>query len=46
MNNIFGRVDEHIKKGDLLTELNMSALPSLYDRFVKLIEFLVIVLET
>ncbi|RYR49519.1 hypothetical protein Ahy_A07g036037 isoform A [Arachis hypogaea] len=40
INNIFGRVDEHINNGDLLTELNMSALPSLYDRFIKLIELL------
>ncbi|XP_057432720.1 callose synthase 1-like [Lotus japonicus] len=38
--NIFQRVDEHIEKEDLLTELNLSALPNLYDRFVKLIECL------
>ena len=29
----------------MLAELNMSALPSLYDQFVKLIEYLVIVLN-
>ncbi|TKY49513.1 Callose synthase 2 [Spatholobus suberectus] len=36
--NIFQRVDEHIVNEDLLNELNLSAVPSLYDRFVKLIE--------
>ncbi|KAK7323905.1 hypothetical protein VNO77_27407 [Canavalia gladiata] len=38
--NIFQRVDEHIANKDLLNELNLSAVPSLYDRFVKLIECL------
>ncbi|KAJ1398852.1 Vacuolar protein sorting-associate protein Vta1/Callose synthase, N-terminal [Sesbania bispinosa] len=38
--NIFQRVDEHIENDDLTKELNLSALPSLYDRFVNLIEFL------
>ncbi|XP_020232679.1 callose synthase 2 isoform X1 [Cajanus cajan] len=36
--NIFQRVDEHIEKKDLLNELNLRAVPSLYGRFVKLIE--------
>lgn len=38
---IFSKVDEHIEKGDLIVELNMSALPSLYEQFVQLIEYLV-----
>ncbi|XP_011086981.1 callose synthase 1 [Sesamum indicum] len=37
---IFSKVDHHIEEGDLLRELNMSALPSLYDNFVQLIEYL------
>ncbi|KAI5647696.1 hypothetical protein M9H77_33701 [Catharanthus roseus] len=37
---IFSKVDEHIEKGDLIVELNMSALPSLYEQFVQLIEYL------
>ncbi|KAK7243498.1 hypothetical protein RIF29_38296 [Crotalaria pallida] len=40
INNIFQRVDEHIENGNLLSELNLSALHNLYDRFVKLIECL------
>jgi callose synthase len=44
MQNIFQRVDELIDKGELLRELDLSALPDLYDRFVKLIECLVITL--
>ncbi|RDX98648.1 Callose synthase 2, partial [Mucuna pruriens] len=36
--NIFQRVDEHIANEDLLSELNLRALPNLYDRFIKLIE--------
>lgn len=38
---LFSKVDEHIEKGDLIPEFNMSALPSLYDHFVQLIEYLV-----
>uniref|UniRef100_A0AAU6MV01 1,3-beta-glucan synthase n=1 Tax=Paeonia lactiflora TaxID=35924 RepID=A0AAU6MV01_PAELC len=40
INDIFSKVDEHIQKDDLITELNLSALPSLYDQSVKLIEYL------
>ncbi|KAL0425542.1 UNVERIFIED_CONTAM: Callose synthase 1, partial [Sesamum radiatum] len=40
INEIFSKVDHHIEEGDLLRELNMSALPSLYDNFVQLIEYL------
>lgn len=38
---IFSEVDTHIEKGDLLSEYKMSALPDLYDHFVKLIKHLV-----
>lgn len=38
---IFSEVDKHISAGDLITEYNLSALPSLYDLFIKLIKFLV-----
>lgn len=34
-------VEKHIDDGKLITEFNMSALPSLYDHFVKLIKYLV-----
>ncbi|GAA0146605.1 hypothetical protein LIER_06520 [Lithospermum erythrorhizon] len=37
---IFEEVDRHIEAGDIITEFKMSALPSLYDHFVKLIKFL------
>ncbi|KAI3444935.1 hypothetical protein Pfo_001600 [Paulownia fortunei] len=40
INEIFSKVDHHIEQGDLLLEFNMSALPSLYDQFVQLIEYL------
>lgn len=46
MQNIFKRVDELIESGDLLKDLDLSALPDLYDRFVKLIECLVIFVLT
>ncbi|ESW21090.1 hypothetical protein PHAVU_005G040900 [Phaseolus vulgaris] len=36
--NIFQRVDEHIDNKALLNELNLSAVPNLYARFVQLIE--------
>lgn len=38
---IFSEVDKHIEAGNLISEYKMSALPSLYDLFVKLIKFLV-----
>lgn len=38
---IFTKVDNHIQQDDLTRELNMSALPSLCDQFVQLIEYLV-----
>ncbi|XP_052173079.1 callose synthase 3 [Diospyros lotus] len=37
---IFSEVDKHIEEGNLLSEYKMSALPSLYDHFVKLITYL------
>ncbi|CAN4089719.1 unnamed protein product [Withania somnifera] len=37
---IFSEVDKHIEAGDLISEFKMSALPSLYELFVKLIKFL------
>ncbi|XAR54308.1 1,3-beta-glucan synthase [Bertholletia excelsa] len=37
---IFSKVDQHIREDNLITELNMSALPNLYDQFVQLIEYL------
>ncbi|KAJ0037576.1 hypothetical protein Pint_24113 [Pistacia integerrima] len=37
---IFSKVDGHIKEGNLITDLQMSALPYLYEQSVKLIEFL------
>ncbi|XP_058179707.1 callose synthase 3-like [Rhododendron vialii] len=40
IDEIFSRVDHHIQQEDLIKELNMSALPSLYDNFVQLIEYL------
>lgn len=41
IDEIFSRVDHHIEQEDLIKELNMSALPSLYENFVELIEYLV-----
>ncbi|GAB4828141.1 Callose synthase 2 [Ancistrocladus abbreviatus] len=40
IDEIFSRVDHHIQEDTLIRELDMSALPSLYDHFVKLIEYL------
>ncbi|KAL9407347.1 hypothetical protein Peur_004319 [Populus x canadensis] len=37
---IFSEVNQHIDKGDLISEYKMSALPFLYDHFVKLIKYL------
>ncbi|XP_015054888.1 callose synthase 3-like [Solanum pennellii] len=37
---IFSEVDKHIEAGNLISEYKMSALPSLYDLFVKLIKYL------
>ncbi|GMP41984.1 hypothetical protein CsSME_00011891 [Camellia sinensis var. sinensis] len=41
INEIFSKVDHHIQEGDLIRELNMSALPSLYEQFLQLIEYLI-----
>ncbi|KAL5719463.1 Callose synthase 3 [Ranunculus cassubicifolius] len=38
--DIFDEVDKHIEGETLITELKMSALPGLYDHFVKLIKIL------
>ncbi|PON48810.1 Glycosyl transferase [Parasponia andersonii] len=40
INFIFSEVDKHIGAGDLLTDFKMSALPTLYEHFVKLIKLL------
>lgn len=40
VNNIFSKVDELVHKGSL-QELNMSHLPSLCNKFIELIKFLV-----
>ncbi|PON69192.1 Glycosyl transferase [Parasponia andersonii] len=40
MKEIFSSIDELIKNGNLIAELNMSALPSLYDQSVELIKYL------
>lgn len=40
INEIFSKVDDHIEQENLLLELNMSALPNLYEQFVHLIEIL------
>ncbi|XP_030953802.1 callose synthase 3-like isoform X2 [Quercus lobata] len=40
INEIFFKVDSHIEKGDLMKELNLSALPSLYEQSVELIDYL------
>ncbi|XP_019152063.1 PREDICTED: callose synthase 3 [Ipomoea nil] len=37
---IFSEVDKHIVAGNLISQFKMSALPSLYDLFVKLIKYL------
>ncbi|KAE8037016.1 hypothetical protein FH972_009643 [Carpinus fangiana] len=37
IDHIFSEVDKHIETGDLVSTFKMSALPSLYDLFVKLI---------
>ncbi|KAI5600222.1 hypothetical protein BDE02_01G011600 [Populus trichocarpa] len=37
---IFSEVNKHIEDGDLISEYKMSALPFLYDHFVKLIKYL------
>lgn len=41
INDLFAKVDDHIEKGSLITDLNMSALPTLYDKFIDLIKILV-----
>ncbi|WCJ19020.1 glucan synthase-like 3 [Euphorbia peplus] len=40
IDDIFLRIDEYIQKDTLITELNMSGLPILYEHFVNLIEYL------
>ncbi|PWA67696.1 glycosyl transferase, family 48 [Artemisia annua] len=40
LNEIFATVDKHMEDGTVLTELDMSELPSLTFQFVKLIEIL------
>lgn len=42
---IFEEVDKHIKEETLIKDLNMSALPILYEQFVKLIKLLVCILN-
>ncbi|KAL1565196.1 Callose synthase 3 [Salvia divinorum] len=37
---IFSEVDKHISEDDLLTDYRLSALPSLYDLFVRLVKYL------
>ncbi|KAA8549605.1 hypothetical protein F0562_001377 [Nyssa sinensis] len=37
---IFSEVDKHILEGTLISDYKMSALPNLYDHFVKLIKYL------
>ena len=43
INEIFSKVDNHIREDTVILELKMSALPFLYDQFLKLIKHLVIV---
>ncbi|KAL4565116.1 hypothetical protein LXL04_029201 [Taraxacum kok-saghyz] len=40
IDDIFSKVDKHIEEGDLVRELNMHALPILFDHIVKLINYL------
>ncbi|XP_058090540.1 callose synthase 3-like [Magnolia sinica] len=40
INDIFSEVEKHIANDTLISELKMSALPSLCDHFVKLIKYL------
>ncbi|GFZ00643.1 glucan synthase-like 12 [Actinidia rufa] len=40
LDEIFSKVDDHIQNEVIIKELNMSALPSLYENFVQLIEYL------
>lgn len=41
INDILSKVDKHIEQGNLVSGLNMSALPDLFDQVVKLIKCLV-----
>ena len=41
---IFDVINSHISSKKLISELQMKALPDLYDLFVKLIEYLVLML--
>ncbi|XP_059651785.1 callose synthase 2-like [Cornus florida] len=40
LEEIFSKVDQHIQDDNLISELNMSALPNLYEQFVQLIVYL------
>ncbi|KAG1359509.1 putative Callose synthase 3 [Cocos nucifera] len=40
INHLFAQVDDHIAKGTLIAELHLSALPSLYHKFIDLIKIL------
>ncbi|KAJ0083727.1 hypothetical protein Patl1_29895 [Pistacia atlantica] len=40
IDDIFGEVEKRIEAGSLIKEYKMSALPSLYEHFVKLIKYL------
>ncbi|KAL3516603.1 hypothetical protein ACH5RR_023505, partial [Cinchona calisaya] len=40
IDEIFSKADEHIEKDDLIKEFKMGALPSLYEQFVQLIDYL------
>lgn len=42
INEIFSKVDEHIQEDNVIRELNMSALPYLYEQFLKLIGHLLL----
>jgi hypothetical protein len=43
INDIFSKVDNHILEDTVIRELNMKALPNLYEQFLMLIKHLVIV---
>ncbi|PRQ54416.1 putative 1,3-beta-glucan synthase [Rosa chinensis] len=40
INEIFSIVDDHIEKGTLTKDVKLSALPSLHEQFIKLIDYL------
>lgn len=41
LEEIFSKVDHHIQNDDVMSKLNISALPSLCDQLIRLIEYLV-----